>query len=272
MRRILSLLVVMSVVVSGCGAAAPGEGPADLAEPEDAAASQELSRDGGDESPAGEPGEPGAATDADEPGAQSDLSGRDQLASGEEPDGGEEPDVVAPTVTPNVSRSPTSARALIGFDALNDLAAQAALIPAPVRLTIEQVGVVEADVIAVGVNADSSLEVPPAELVGWYKFGASPGGVGSSVLAAHIAYDGVDGVFRDLASAEVGSMVVVEMDDGSERQYRIESVTDYDKEALPPSLFATEGDEQLALITCGGSFNPELRSYENNTVVVAVPA
>ncbi|MEM7094874.1 MAG: sortase [Actinomycetota bacterium] len=141
----------------------------------------------------------------------------------------------------------------------------------PVSLAIEAIDVVDAAVIAVGVNPDQTFEVPPADEVGWYRFGPTPGDEGSAVLAAHIAFDGVDGVFRHLADAEVGSVVVVGFDDGTSQRYRIESITDYVKEELPDELFARTGDAQLALITCGGSFNPELRSYDSNTVAVAVP-
>ena len=47
--------------------------------------------------------------------------------------------------------------------------------------------------------------------------------------------------------------------------------TEYVKEALPESLWARDGKEQLALITCGGAFNYQRNSYESNTVAIAVP-
>ncbi len=141
----------------------------------------------------------------------------------------------------------------------------------PVSIVIEDIDVVDATIIPVGVNPDQTFEVPPADQVGWYRFGPTPGEEGSAVLAAHIAFDGVDGVFRHLADVEVGAVVVVGYDDGTAQRYRIDSVTDYFKEELPPELFARDGTPQLALITCGGTFNPQLRSYESNTVAVATP-
>jgi len=143
--------------------------------------------------------------------------------------------------------------------------------PQPIGIAIEDIGVSDAGIIPVGVNDDLTFEVPPADQVGWYEFGPAPGESGSAVLAAHIAYDGSDGVFRYLADAEIGAIVSVQFDDGSSRRFRIETVTDYFKEELPDSLFARDGREQLALITCGGTFNYQLDSYESNTVVVAVP-
>jgi len=78
-------------------------------------------------------------------------------------------------------------------------------------------------------------------------------------------------VFRHLADAEVGAVAEVGFDDGTSQRYRITSVVDYVKEELPDELFARSGPPQLALITCGGAFNPQLRSYESNTVAIAVP-
>lgn len=142
----------------------------------------------------------------------------------------------------------------------------------PVSIVIDDLDIADAPVVPVGINPDDTLEVPAADEVGWYRFGPRPGIEGSSVLAAHIAYDGVDGVFRSLSEVEVGAEVMVGFDDGSSERFRIVSVTDYFKEELPDSLFAREGDSQLVLITCGGGFNPDLRSYDSNTVAIAIPA
>jgi len=160
-------------------------------------------------------------------------------------------------------------RAPIGFEQLFDGIEEG---PVPISIEIENINVRDADVIPVGINAeDLSFEVPPADQVGWYEFGPAPGETGSSVLAAHIAFDGVDGVFRYLEDVEVGSIVEIGFDDGTTRRYQIETLTEYVKEELPASLFARDGREQLALITCGGTFNYDVSSYESNTVAVAVP-
>ena len=46
-----------------------------------------------------------------------------------------------------------------------------------------------------------------------------------------------------------------------------------EKQVLPlDRLFAREGPPRLTLITCGGPFLPEYRSYRDNLVVVAEPA
>lgn len=157
----------------------------------------------------------------------------------------------------------------IGFESLFDAAPAGAQ---PISMEIESINVRDAAIIPVGVNQeDLSFEVPPADQVGWYEFGSTPGEAGSAVLAAHIAYNGVDGVFRYLENVEIGSIVSIGFDDGTSIRYRIEEVIEYNKQELPESLFARDGQEQLALITCGGTFNYQLESYESNTVAIAVP-
>jgi LPXTG-site transpeptidase (sortase) family protein len=139
-------------------------------------------------------------------------------------------------------------------------------------LSVPAVGVQDAPVEPVGVEPNGEMEIPPADEVGWYRFGAAPGEPGSAVLAAHVAYDGVDGVFRDLDRVSAGDDVTVAFDDGSSERYRVTEVVTFDKEALPEDLFARDVPERLVLITCGGEFNPSLRSYESNVVAYAVPA
>lgn len=139
-------------------------------------------------------------------------------------------------------------------------------------LSLPAIGVEGAPVEPVGVEANGEMEIPPADEVGWYRFGAAPGEPGSSVLAAHVAYDGVDGVFRDLDRLVAGDQVTVSFDDGSAERYLVTDVVTFDKEALPPDLFSRQVPGRLVLITCGGAFNPSLRSYERNVVAYAVPA
>ncbi len=174
---------------------------------------------------------------------------------------------VAPSTT---ARSPLAALITPAGSTLYDPTAHTAGSP-PVGLTVAGVGVRDAAVVDVGVQRNGELEVPAADQVGWYRFGPRPGEQGSSVLAAHIAFDGVDGVFRRLASVAPGAEVTVRFADGASRTFRVTSIERYDKDELPPRLFATTGPAQLVLITCGGAFNRELQSYEDNIVVTALP-
>lgn len=143
----------------------------------------------------------------------------------------------------------------------------------PQSISLPTLGVEGAPIVPVGLEDNGELEVPEADTVGWYEFGAGvDGGRGSTVLAAHIAYNGENGVFQNLVDMEPGQRLSIERD-GETLEYIVESVTDYDKWELPiDDLFSESSEERLVLITCGGSFNDALSSYEDNTVVVALPA
>ena len=66
--------------------------------------------------------------------------------------------------------------------------------------------------------------------------------------------------------------MVLTLDDGSARTYQVVERQMYTKTELPADrIWTRSGPETLVLITCGGSFNPEIRRYRENVVVYAVP-
>ena len=178
------------------------------------------------------------------------------------------PAAVAPVTT--ISLSPLAAAIVPAGSALYDPRAHTSG-AAPVSITLGGAGIRDAPIVAVGVDSRGAFDVPGVREVGWYRFGPRPGDAGSAVLAAHIAFNGVDGVFRRLASVLVGTSVTVGSADGSTRAFIVAAVERIDKDELPAELFATSGPSRLVLITCGGAFNRERSSYEDNIVVTAVP-
>ncbi len=144
----------------------------------------------------------------------------------------------------------------------------------PVRITIDDLAI-DAPINPVGVvAATKEMEVPNRhDLVGWYRYSPVPGSpAGSSVLAAHVDYNGRPGVFFELGTVEPGALIAVEFDDGTSEQFEVISGRQYDKDALPvDAIFAKSGDPVLTLITCGGAFDSSDRSYEDNVVIYAIP-
>ncbi len=127
-------------------------------------------------------------------------------------------------------------------------------------------------VIPVGLEESGELEVPGETEVGWYELGSTPGRAGSTVLAAHVTWNSTFGPFYNLGTLEPGALVDVHLDDDTTRTYEVVERTMYDKDALPRDrIWRRTGDETLVLITCGGSFNPEINRYRQNIVVYAVP-
>lgn len=142
----------------------------------------------------------------------------------------------------------------------------------PTRLRFERLGI-EAPVLPIGVDPRGEVAVPGGiDVTGWYRFGPEPGADGSAVVAAHVDFAGREGPFFRLAEAQVGDVVAVDASDGTTRTFRVTQIGRYGKTQLPTAeLFRTSGAPQLALVTCGGDFDPTRHSYADNVVVIAVP-
>ncbi len=140
----------------------------------------------------------------------------------------------------------------------------------PNQLRIDDLGISQA-VLPVGLQEDGWMEVPDVADIGWYQYGAAPGRPGSTVIVAHVYWDGTPGPFQRLGTLEPGAHIEVGGEDGAVHSYVVVERTMYDKDALPSALWRDSGSESLALITCGGDFNRSTRRYEQNIVVYAVP-
>ncbi|HEX6238535.1 MAG TPA: class F sortase [Acidimicrobiales bacterium] len=152
------------------------------------------------------------------------------------------------------------------------LPAEAPDLPPPTGLTIDDLDIAGARVVPVGVEPGGEMEIPGADEVGWYRYGPRPGDRGSAVLAAHIAFDGVDGVFRHLDDLRPGDEVRVDLAGGASRTFVVTAVEQYPKDDVPDEIFARAGDPRLVLVTCGGRFDDDARAYDDNLVAYARPA
>lgn len=143
---------------------------------------------------------------------------------------------------------------------------------APAALVIPSLDV-DMPVSSVGVQEDGSMEIPKKPTrAGWYRYGAAPGdAAGTTVLAAHVdsRVFGIGPLAR-LREADAGETVTVVDADGASHRYEIESVTYIRRAELPVGdLFDREGERKLAIITCGGSFDEQSRTYSDNVVLIA---
>jgi sortase (surface protein transpeptidase) len=142
-----------------------------------------------------------------------------------------------------------------------------------VRIAVPALGI-DAAVDPVGVDPDGQMAIPAdVGRVGWYRFGPVPGTPGSAVVAGHVddAEQGL-GILARLREAAAGQEVVVTDAEGTTSRWRVVSRELITKAALPlDRIFARSGPPRLVLLTCGGPFLPEYRSYRDNVVVVAEP-
>jgi len=141
---------------------------------------------------------------------------------------------------------------------------------APVRLHIPSIGV-DSELMDLGLQADGTLEVPPNGFpAGWYTGAPTPGELGPAVIAGHVDWGGQPGVFFDLRELSSGDEIEITRQDGSTARFRVTRVEQFAKDEFPTQMVYGDIDHAgLRLITCGGAFDPQMRSYNDNLVVFA---
>jgi len=138
----------------------------------------------------------------------------------------------------------------------------------PTAVSIVSLGV-DAPVQMVGVGTEGALIVPHSPMdVGWYQGGSVPGEPGVALLTSHVdtRTEG-RGVFAGLVDLAEGDIVTIVTADGTEQRWTVTARTQHRKSELPPGLFARSGPPVLALVTCGGPFDPGSRTYRDNVIV-----
>ena len=186
-------------------------------------------------------------------------------------------DRLSPSVDPpvvegdNTPPAPNPLRAQLG-ERYSAIPADVEPRPRPVGIEIDTIDVSRFAIRDIGLEPDGQMEIPDETEIGWYRYGATAGRPGATVLAAHVSWNGTTGPFAQLGSVEPGNRIAVTLDDGTTRHYQVSERATYGKLELPRErLWRNTGDEELVLITCGGDFNPDLRRYRENIVVYAVP-
>jgi hypothetical protein len=124
-------------------------------------------------------------------------------------------------------------------------------------------------------TVNGRLGVPEDPMtVGWWVGAAEPGSLsGSVVLDGHVdsATLGL-GAFFHLTALRAGNLITLTTAHGDQVNYQVTGRRSYAKSAgLPPYLFTTSGPPRLVLITCGGQFDHDTLSYDDNIVILARP-
>ncbi|NDO88143.1 class F sortase [Cellulosimicrobium cellulans] len=145
--------------------------------------------------------------------------------------------------------------------------------PAPTRVVVADLGI-DLPVEPAGVDPDGRMALPGSgDVAAWYRFGPAPASpAGATVVAAHV--DDPDGVgpFARLAEAAEGTSVEVVDATGTSFTYTVTDVRSIAKPEVPlDELFDRDGERRLVLVTCGGRWDPDRRSYSDNVVVTATP-
>ena len=135
---------------------------------------------------------------------------------------------------------------------------------------------IDATVVPVAIDlASGALGTPPdVASAGWWADGSAPGARAGAVLVighVDLAREG-RGAFFALGGARRGDRVELETAAGRPFAYRVVSVRQHRKDALPTSVYSRRGPARLVLVTCGGPFDAAASRYRDNVVVTAVPA
>jgi sortase (surface protein transpeptidase) len=140
---------------------------------------------------------------------------------------------------------------------------------APSRLRIPAIGV---DTALDGLHlANDGTLTPPAgyEKAGWYADGTAPGDVGPAVIAGHVDSQAGPAVFYRLRDLAAGDRIEITRG-GATVVFVVTRAAWYPKSAFPTAVvYGPTPDRQLRLITCGGVFDHQLRSYRDDLVVYA---
>lgn len=241
LTALAALAVVVGVVLLGLGLRQPPDPPSPV--PSSAQPSEEPAnsdRAAPDENAATQPGPPGPA--GPDPAAQTqdaDSSTEEEAAPAEE-----EPEPVA------------------------------ALDPSePVEVRIPSIEVTS-PLHPLGLADDGTLKVPSGERydeAAWYDGSPTPGEIGPTVIEGHVtAAGGVPSVFFELGALTPGDTAEVEREDGRTVTYEVYRVDQFAKDEFPTvDVYGPTSEPELRLITCGGEFDEQEQSHEDNTVVYA---
>ncbi|MFI1190319.1 class F sortase [Streptomyces californicus] len=136
----------------------------------------------------------------------------------------------------------------------------------PVEVSIPSIGV-RSTLMTLGLNADGTVEVPPADkgmTVGWYRGGSVPGAPGPAVLIGHNDTRFGRAVFHDLKTVREGAEVLVRNEAGRTLRYTVTGKEAVSKKAFPTQkVYGPSKDSTLRLITCDGEFDAEGHTVDN---------
>ena len=143
----------------------------------------------------------------------------------------------------------------------------------PVSVRIPAIGV-NSRLLHLGLNPDGTVRVPSirtsAGLAAWYKYSATPGQIGSSVIEGHVDSAQGPAVFFRLGALRPGNVIEVTLADGVTAVFRVTGVREYAKARFPArTIYGTADFAALRLITCGGTFDYATGHYLSSTVVFA---
>ncbi|MFF5279588.1 class F sortase [Streptomyces sp. NPDC000133] len=142
---------------------------------------------------------------------------------------------------------------------------------APTQVAIPSIGVTSS-LMRLSLNADGTVEVPPAEkgmTAGWYTGGAIPGERGAAVVIGHNDTRFGRAVFHDLKKIGKGADIVIRNERGQVTHFTVTGTESASKKAFPTKkVYGATNGRVLRLVTCDGAFDAQGHPV-NNLIVYA---
>jgi hypothetical protein len=143
----------------------------------------------------------------------------------------------------------------------------------PMHLAVPAIGV-DSDLDRIGLDATGKIQTPPLARDShpyWLTVSPAPGQLGPATIVGHVdsATNG-PAVFFRLGDLRQRDTISVTRADGVVAVFQVEKIVEYPKAQFPThAVYGNTDNAALRLITCGGIFNPSVRSYEDNIVAYA---
>lgn len=141
----------------------------------------------------------------------------------------------------------------------------------PRKIEIPSIGV-SGCIQKVGVDEKNAIAVPTnIHVAGWYINSPLPGEKGVSVIDGHVLGQYDDAIFAKLKDINAGDTIRIEFGDGSKKEFLVEDSHSYPVDEVMSHLFSPleAVDNQLTLITCGGTFDRAAQTYDERIIVRA---
>ena len=143
----------------------------------------------------------------------------------------------------------------------------------PVHVHIPAIDV-DSKIGPIGLTRSGEIRTPPLDRDShayWLDVSPTPGQLGPSVILGHVdsaAYG--PAVFFRLGDMRQRDKIYVTRADHQVAVFEVQRVVEYKKTSFPTlAVYGNTDYAALRLVTCGGTFDPAIHSYESNIVVYA---
>lgn len=125
---------------------------------------------------------------------------------------------------------------------------------------------------SVGIDQDGLIAVPTnVHLAGWYINSVRPGEEGLSIMDGHKDGTTLGGIFKNVEKLKKGDNLSIEYGDATIKEFKVVDVKKVSIEDAFDLMYEKREaiERQLNLVSCGGRYNKEKRTYDDRIIVIA---